>query len=35
MYYEEAENVKLSILIKICDCLNCSLSELIEYTPYA
>jgi putative transcriptional regulator len=33
IYYEEAENVKLSTLTKICDYLNCSLSELIEYTP--
>ena len=33
IYYEEAENVKLSTLKKICDYLNCTLSELIEYVP--
>ena len=35
IYYEEAENVKLSTLTKICDYLNCPLSELIEYNPCA
>lgn len=33
IYYEEAENVKLGTLKKICDYLNCTLSELIEYVP--
>lgn len=27
------KDIKLSTLIKICDYLNCTLSELIEYTP--
>ncbi|MFW5987875.1 MAG: helix-turn-helix domain-containing protein [bacterium] len=26
-------NVKLKTLIKLCDALNCNLSELIEYNP--
>lgn len=30
---ENGKDVKLSTLIKICDHLNCTLSELIEYVP--
>lgn len=33
IYYEEAENVKLGTLKKICDYFGCTLSELIEYIP--
>lgn len=33
IYYEEAENVKLSTLTKIWHYLNCSLLELVEYPP--
>lgn len=33
IYYEEADNVKLSTLKKICDYLCCPLSDLIEYYP--
>lgn len=33
IYYEEAENVKLGTLKKICDYLKVSLSELVEYIP--
>lgn len=36
LYKEEnLETVKLETLLKICDVLNCKLSELIEYTPYS
>ncbi|MEJ6952440.1 helix-turn-helix domain-containing protein [Natronospora cellulosivora (SeqCode)] len=30
---ENIENTKLNTLIKLCDALNCRLSELIEYIP--
>lgn len=33
IYYMRAKNVQLTTLIKICDFLNISLSELIEYKP--
>lgn len=33
IYYEEADNVNLSTLKKICDYLCCPLSDLIEYYP--
>lgn len=30
---EGIETLKIETLIKICDALNCNLSELIEYNP--
>ena len=33
LYHEFAKSVKLEHLVKICDALGCSLSELMEYTP--
>ncbi len=30
---ENGKDIKLSTLIKICNYLNCTLSELIEYIP--
>ena len=33
LYYRRAKNVKLDTLRKLCDYLQISLSELIEYTP--
>lgn len=33
IYYRRAENVQLSTLRKICDYLQVSLSDLIEYQP--
>ena len=29
----KGETVDLASLVKICDTLNCSLSEIVEYTP--
>jgi DNA (cytosine-5)-methyltransferase 1 len=31
----KGETVDLASLVKICDTLNCSLSEIVEYTPSA
>jgi DNA-binding Xre family transcriptional regulator len=31
----KGETVEMGSLIKICDTLNCSLSEIVEYTPSA
>lgn len=33
LYYQRVMNVQLETLQKICDFLQVSLSELIEYTP--
>lgn len=33
IYYQESFNVELDTLKKICDYLNCNLSELIDYVP--
>lgn len=33
IYYQRAKSVKLETLAKICDALQISLSELIEYEP--
>ncbi|GMB98609.1 hypothetical protein K2D_16460 [Enterococcus hirae] len=33
IYYRRARNVQLETLVRICDCLQISLSELIEYVP--
>jgi len=33
IYNECAESVKFEHLVKICDALNCSLHELMEYEP--
>lgn len=33
IYYRKAENIQLKTLIEICDFLDVSLSELIEYHP--
>ena len=33
LYHEFAKSVKFEHLVKICDTLGCSLSELMEYTP--
>ena len=33
LYYQRAESPKLETLMKICDFLEVSLSELIEYEP--
>lgn len=33
IYYRRARTMKLETLIKICDALQISLSELIEYEP--
>ncbi|EMF0057846.1 MAG: helix-turn-helix transcriptional regulator [Enterococcus hirae] len=33
IYYQRARNVQLETLVRICDCLQISLSELIEYVP--
>lgn len=30
---QEIETTKLETLLKLCDALNCKLSELIEYDP--
>ncbi|GAB5055620.1 hypothetical protein COSHB9_00060 [Companilactobacillus alimentarius] len=35
IYYKRANDLKLSTLEKICDFLQISLSELIEYEPQA
>lgn len=35
IYYQRATNVELETLIKICDYLQVSLSDLIEYAPRA
>ncbi|MFD1419363.1 helix-turn-helix domain-containing protein [Lactiplantibacillus songbeiensis] len=35
IYHRKADSVRLDTLKKICDCLQISLSELIEYTPQA
>lgn len=29
----EGEDVTTTVLVKICDLLGCSLSEIVEYTP--
>ncbi|EPI2198623.1 TPA: helix-turn-helix domain-containing protein [Enterococcus hirae] len=33
IYYQRAKNVQLDTLMKICDYLQVSLSDLIEYEP--
>lgn len=33
IYYQRAKNIQLETLMKICDYLQISLSELIEYEP--
>ncbi|MBF7122495.1 helix-turn-helix domain-containing protein [Pediococcus pentosaceus] len=33
IYYMESKNIQLKTLIEICDFLDVSLSELIEYRP--
>lgn len=33
LYYRRAQNVRLDTLRKLCDYLEISLSDLIEYTP--
>lgn len=33
IYYQRAKNIQLETLMKICDYLQISLSELIEYDP--
>lgn len=33
LYYQRKTNIQLDTLIKICDYLQVSLSELIEYIP--
>lgn len=33
IYYQEAFNVELNTLQKLCDYLHCKLSELIDYVP--
>lgn len=33
IYYQRAKNIQLETLMKICDYLQISLSELIEYKP--
>lgn len=35
VYYDQAPNVKMSTLIKLCDYLKCDLSELVSYSPTA
>ena len=30
---EELKTINLGTLIRLCDALDCSLSELVEYTP--
>ncbi|MCJ1995700.1 helix-turn-helix domain-containing protein [Lactococcus piscium] len=32
-FKSDKNDIRLSTLIKICDYLNCTLSELIEYVP--
>lgn len=32
-YHEYVQRMNVKDLIKICDCLGCSLSELLEYNP--
>lgn len=33
IYYQRAKNIQLDTLMKICDYLQVSLSDLIEYEP--